>query len=155
MKHHNFKGSEGSPNLRTEPRTSRTLGLSSKTKPRTFRTPKRPNLEPRTRFVPSLIQTFFAIKYIFTIMKNHNDINFSLSSFAIYWVVKSHVFVERLNEFIVVCKCFELIQTVSARVTRFVSNGGSFSKMNLGGQHVTTLKGTIYVLLSHTEQTHV
>ena len=61
---------------------------------------------------------------------------------------KSYVFVERLNEFIVVCKCFELIQTVSARVTRFVSNGGSFSKMNLGGQHVTTLKGTIYVLLS-------
>ena len=60
---------------------------------------------------------------------------------------KSYV-VERLNEFIVVCKCFELIQTVSARVTRFVSNGGSFSKMNLGGQHVTTLKGTIYVLLS-------
>ena len=85
----------------------------------------------------------------FTIIKKHNDINFSLSSFAIYWVVKSHVFVERLNEFIVVCKCFELIQTVSARVTRFVSNGGSFSKMNLGGQHVTSLKGTIYVLLSH------
>ena len=68
---------------------------------------------------------------------------------CIYWVVKSYVFVERLNEFIVVCKCFELIQTVSARVTRFVSNGGSFSKMNLGGQHVTSLKGTIYVLLSH------
>ena len=40
MKHHNFKGSEGSPNLRTEPRTSRTLGLSSKTEPRTYRTPQ-------------------------------------------------------------------------------------------------------------------
>ena len=79
----------------------------------------------------------------------YNDINFSLSSFAMHKLgSKSYVFVERLNEFIVVCKCFELIQTVSARVTRFVSNGGSFSKMNLGGQHVTTLKGTIYVLLS-------
>ena len=78
MKHHNFKGSEGSPNLRTEPRTSRTLGLSSKTEPRTYRTPQNgrtSNLEPGSfQVYLGIYHYFIAGHYYYVSIIFHGDL---------------------------------------------------------------------------------